>query len=208
MMENQANGRAAIEKRSGVLRKVLTVVVVVAALFFTVQSVMLIYSAMLPGERFTAEQGLSHWRFSAKITDTFSLVAQVPHSILQPLSPERFDAKAAYFVYLVSRLLFMAGAFLYGTVQIRSVVSDMAAGQSPFTLRNASRLRMTGYVTIGYFVLADLTAALLYWLLVTGIFSIGVTVSLVGVGSGIGLLLLAEVFKYGAFLQEESDTTL
>ncbi|WP_234032663.1 DUF2975 domain-containing protein [Paenibacillus faecalis] len=86
---------------------------------------------------------------------------------------------------------------------------SLSIPQAPIFLAKAVRLRRLGIVVILYSLLAKLVLNILICLLVTGFFSINLGgISLIGIIIGILVLFVSEIFKYGALLQEEHDSTL
>lgn len=166
-----------------------------------------IVNATRPEEAFEAAKGVAHWSFSVSLSDTVSHSHLVPFTQFQPLSPERFSPKSAYLVTAFSRFVFGAAVYLIAILQLRNLVGSLSAG-SPFVPDNVNRLRRLAFVIIAYSVLSNIFMSAMYWLFVHDVFSINVAVSLKGLGIGLLVLCIAEVFRHGVYLQEEVDTTL
>ncbi|WP_145046637.1 DUF2975 domain-containing protein [Paenibacillus xylanexedens] len=162
-----------------------------------------------PQELFTAEKGIAHWFFSVPLSDTVTNSVMVPFTYFQPINPDMFDAKTAYLVVTLTNTTLIFITYIYSIGQIRYIIGSILSGGSPFSLANATRLRRLGVVVILYSLLAKLILNILICLFVTRIFSINLgSISLIGIIIGILVLFISEIFKYGALLQEEHDSTL
>ncbi|BBI30869.1 DUF2975 domain-containing protein [Cohnella abietis] len=168
-----------------------------------------IWIGLKPQELFSAEKGIAHWSFSVPIWDTVTKSVLVPFTYFQPINPDKFDAKTAYLVVSLTNTVLAFCAYLYSIGQIRHIIGSILSGSSPFVLANASRLRKLGIAVILYSLLAKLILNIMICLLVTRIFSINLGgISLIGIIIGILVLFVSEIFKYGALLQEEHDSTI
>ncbi|VTR56730.1 Protein of uncharacterised function (DUF2975) [Actinobacillus pleuropneumoniae] len=160
-------------------------------------------------ELFSAEKGIAHWFFSVPLSDTVTKSVMVPFTYFQPINPDMFNAKNAYLVVSLTQAMLVLFAYIYSICQIRYIIGSILSGSSPFSLANATSLRRLGIVVILYSLLAKLVLNILICLFVTRIFSINLGgISLIGIIIGILVLFVSEIFKYGALLQEEHDSTL
>lgn len=167
-----------------------------------------VWIGLKPQELFSGEQGIAHWSFSVPLSDTVTKSVLVPFTYFQPINPDKFDAKNAYLVVSLTNIVLTFCAYLYSISQIRHIIGSILNGSSPFILANAARIRRMGIAVILYSLLAKLVLNILICLLVTHIFSINLGgISLIGIIIGILVLFLSEIFKYGALLQEEHDST-
>jgi Protein of unknown function (DUF2975). len=167
-----------------------------------------VWIGLKPLELFSAEKGIMHWSFSVLLSDTVTKSVLVPFTYFQPINPDMFDAKTAYLVVSLTNTVLAFCAYLFSINQIRQIIGSILSGSSPFTLANAALLRRLGIAVILYSLLAKLILNILICLLVTHIFSINLGgISLIGIIIGILVLFVSEIFKYGALLQEEHDST-
>jgi hypothetical protein len=76
-------------------------------------------------------------------------------------------------------------------------------------LKNAKSLKRLAYATIVYSAAGELLKAVLNAVFVTQVFSFDLTsIHLSGIVVGVLIFIVADVFQYGIFLQNEFDTTL
>ncbi|GIP22619.1 DUF2975 domain-containing protein [Paenibacillus sp. J22TS3] len=168
-----------------------------------------LWIGLKPPEIFHAEKGIAHWFFSVPLSDTVTKSVMVPFTNFQPINPSMFNAKNAYLVVSLTNVTLVFCAYIYSIGQIRYIIGSILSGNSPFSLANAVRLKRLGIVVILYSLLAKLILNILICLFVTHIFSINLGgISLIGIIIGILVLFVSEIFKYGALLQEEHDSTL
>ncbi|MFP4976925.1 DUF2975 domain-containing protein [Paenibacillus sp. CN-4] len=88
-------------------------------------------------------------------------------------------------------------------MQLRNLVGSLSAG-SPFVPDNVNRLRRLAFVIIAYSVLSNIFMNVMYRLFVHDVFSINVAVSLKGLGIGLLVLCIAEVFRHGVYYRRKS----
>jgi len=108
--------------------------------------------------------------------------------------------------------LLIAQAIIY---QLRRIFRTLRTGTgNPFTKENASRIRAIGLITIGGTFLRFLAGFILGLLMRVNIMIQGVELSyrsslhLSSIFMGLVILILAEVFWYGASLQEDQNLTV
>lgn len=100
---------------------------------------------------------------------------------------------------------------------VSGVFRDIARGDSPFTLKQANRLKILGFLLIADVIIALVSSVFPVALVQVGIFTVGAP----EVDSGVNVYLkmssiiqaiiafaFAEIFKYGALLQQLSDDTI
>lgn len=198
-----------IKRRS---RKILTFVnlLIWGACILTLIGIgLLVWASFLPKESFTAEQGIALWSLSVDQNSGGGFFLTVPFRILQPLSPNMFEAKTAFIVYLSSWMITFVSVLLYGMKQVRTILGSIVNSHTPFMRENANSFKKLAVAVIGYSLLGDLILNLAMVLFVTGIFNITLSnISISGLVIGLLLLIVSQIFSYGAYLQEEVDTTL
>ncbi|MGE5549600.1 MAG: DUF2975 domain-containing protein [Bacteroidota bacterium] len=97
--------------------------------------------------------------------------------------------------------------------QLRKVFATLRAG-TPFNLENAKRIRAIGLICIGGSFLQSLVSFLVGYLLMNNVIIKGVEVNakggsfMGGIFIGLVILVLAEIFRHGAALQEEQNLTV
>ena len=104
-------------------------------------------------------------------------------------------------------------SFVYGALNyyLLGILRSVKKG-SPFVKENASRLSIMGFILIG----GSIIVGFIYSLMVYTIFealkitnlSVNFQINSTMFASGLLLLILAGVFRYGSYLQEEYDATL
>ncbi len=110
-------------------------------------------------------------------------------------------------------LLVKVSLIIYGVKQAADFLNSIANDKAPYVIRNVKRIKKIAYVIIFYSVAVDILSCLLYLIFVTRIFTLDLSnVHLSGILSGVlsggFILVIADLFKYGVFLQEEFDTKL
>lgn len=186
--------------------KVLNAITVGACIILIALLIVIIWASFLPQDIFHADRGVAHWLIRI---DESAQSALIPFEILQPISTERFQAKSAFIFYTLFKTLIFMVVFLYGLKQIKNILQSIAFSYTPFTIQNAKWLKRISFIIIGYALFGDLIVNLLITLFVTGIFSIAISIfNILGLIIGVLLLIISQVFLYGAYLQEEFDTTL
>lgn len=101
-------------------------------------------------------------------------------------------------------------------VALMSLFSEAAKGESPFTLKQAKRLRMTAYILVVYGILEVLlsaNAAVLYYEGINSGFVSADSSAIIAVNfapfiAAAVVFAFSFVFQYGVLLQEFSDETL
>jgi len=196
-----------IQNRSTTMLKVLNVINWGAIIIFLLLIVNIIRAGFFPAESFHVEQGVANWSMR---TDKSNITFLIPFSILQPLSSEMFEAKSAYITYSLFNTLTFMFVLLYGIKQVKDILYSIINSYTPFTIANTTRLRNLAFGIIGYGLFGKLIVNLSVALFVTQIVSITIfeIFNIFSIISGILLLIISHIFKYGVYLQEESDTTL
>jgi len=126
----------------------------------------------------------------------------------------RFESvnRPAMAVYLVIALVY-AGVLLFVIHQLRMVFRSLVDG-NPFSLENASRIRLIGL----FFIFGEIAVSMLVFVcqlyvesaLDTSGLTIdpGLDIELSPIFGGLVLLVIAEVFRLGTKLQEDRDLTV
>jgi len=168
-----------------------------------------IWYCFKPADQFFAEKGIAHWSFSVTLSSTSSRSVLVPFVQFQPINPESFSPKAAYLVSSFTVITLAFATYLYSIRQIRHIIKSLKLGISPFRYENVVHLKRLGIAIILYSLFSKLILNVLYILIVDIPFAINLSgISLQGIFIGVLVLIIAEVFRHGVYLQEEHDTTL
>ena len=197
-----------IKKRARVFQIIMKLIlvcgiVVLLATFFI--AIVLLFASE---ERFNAVKGNLNWFVEYKINETKSLGVYIPYEIIQPLNENLLNSKSALITYLFSKSIIYIPLILYSVKQITDILSSIVNDKTPFIMDNTRRFTKLAYNN-NLFNCADIIFSLLCWIFVTKRFLINLsTIQLSSILLGGFLLLFAELIKYGAFLQEEFDTTL
>lgn len=198
-----------MKKRSTTMLKILNIVTWGAGIFLFALIILLIWSVFLPQEAFHAEKGVDQWEFGVSPFANISFNSLVSFTILQGLSTDMFEAKTAYIIFTLFNTVTSMVVFLYGITQVKNMLLSVIDSHTPFMSENAVRLRNLSFVMIGYGLLGGLLVNVAIILFVTHIFSMNpLNINFSGLIIGVLLLILSQIFKYGAYLQEEVDTTL
>lgn len=198
-----------IKKRASSIQKVIKVILFIGVLLLfaaLIIAVVLFFSAS--PERFKAVKGNLDWLMTYELGNDSSFDIYIPFKIIQPLDSNMFNAKYAFLTYLISRTL-TNSIILYGISQIANILNSIAKDITPFIMGNVKSLKRLAYSIIIYSVVVDILSTLLCSVFVTKMFYLDLsTIHLSGVLMGVLIFIIADIFKYGVFLQNESDTTL
>ena len=197
-----------IKKRASAIQKVLKVILVIGVILFFAVLIGFVVLLFASPERFNAVKGNLDWNITYNLANGSSFFINIPFKIIQPLDSSRFSAKYAALIGLFS-LLITLFFVLYGINQVADILKSTANDITPFIMENVQRLKKLAYSIITYSVAADILSNLLYSVFVTKVFSINLSnIHLSGVLIGGLIFVIADIFKYGVFLQQEFDTTL
>lgn len=198
-----------IKKRAGSIHRVIKVILFIGGLLLfasLIIAVVLFFSAS--PERFRAVKGNLDWLMTYELGNGSSFYIYIPFKIMQPLDSNMFNAKYAFLTYLISRTL-TNSIMLYGISQIASILNSTAKDITPFIMGNVKRLKRLAYSIMIYSVVVDILSSLLCSVFVTKMFYLDLSnIHLSGVLMGVLIFIIADIFEYGVFLQNESDTTL
>lgn len=166
-----------------------------------------LYFSFLPPDYFTAEKDLNSWDLRVNFRN-HSFFIGAPFSVLPSASSSSFSAKSAFLTILIANIYIGFSVYILGIKLVRDTLLTTLEGE-PFAFKNIHRLKLLGWVIIFYSLFHKLVINILSIILITNFFSLDlVNISVKGIVIGTLVLCLAKIFEYGAFLQEEHDTTL
>jgi hypothetical protein len=196
-----------IKKRAYTIEKVLKFIFKIAIiLFFTGVIVVLAIIFFASPERFNAVRGNLNWHITYNFINDSSFFIDIPFKFIQLLDSSKFNAKHAVSISLISILL-KESLILYGLNQVVKILYSISNDIPPFTMDNVERLKKLSYSIVIYSVAADILSNVLYSIFVTKIFVLDLSnIHLGGVLIGGLILVIADIFKYGVYLQNEFDT--
>ncbi|WP_088185790.1 DUF2975 domain-containing protein [Desulfosporosinus sp. FKA] len=197
-----------IKSRATILHKIIILIFFLGIIsVFAVLSASVYFSFASP-DKFNAVKGNLDWSISYTLENGSTFFIIIPFKIMQPLGPRMFSAKDALITYLLSSLLGFT-LILYGIKQIANILKSTANDITPFTLGNAKNLRKLTYSIITYSLLSDTLSNVLCSLFVTKIFWVELSnIHFSALLLGGLIFIIAEIFQYGVYLQNEYDTTL
>lgn len=197
-----------IKKRASTIQKLIKVILIIGVIFSFAILISCVVLFFASSERFNAVKGNLDWSMNYKLTNGSSFFINIPFKIMQPLNASMFIAKNAAITSLFA-LLINTSLMLYGLKQIANILNSTANDITPFIMDNVKSLKKLAYTIILSSAAVDLLSSLLFTLFVTNIVSLNLaTIHLSGVLVGGLILVIADIFKYGVFLQQEFDTTL
>ncbi len=170
---------------------------------------MIIVGLFLSSTIFHIEKSTEFWYLSIAMVGGGDFFIGVPFKLLpQFIDESTIQAKSGFITMFTFFLLPFFMVFFYGVRQIKFILESMSHTLTPFTEKNALRLKKLAWTVIIYSLVGKLLINLMMILFVTNTISVNIDVDLTGVFVGASLLIIANIFQYGAFLQEEYDTTL
>lgn len=197
-----------IKKRASKIHMVIKVIFILGVILFVAVLTVSVVLFFASPERFNAVKGNLDWRITYKLAKGSSFFINIPFKIIQPLDSSMFSAKYAGLTGLFS-LLISLSFILYGINQVANILKSTAHDITPFIMDNVKSLKKLAYSIIIYAVAVDILSSLICSIFVTEIFSLDLSnIHLSGVLVGGLILFIADIFKYGVFLQKEFDTTL
>ena len=197
-----------IKTRASILHKLMKIVFMIGIVVLGAAFIACIYFTFASPERFTAVQGNMNWSLRYTVNGSSHFFINAPYKILQNLDTARVSAKNAFITIMVSAMISVL-LILCGMKQVLNILKSTANDVTPFIQSNAKSLKKLAYTILIYSIAADLIANILCWIFVTKIFYVDLTnIHLNGVLIGALIFIVADIFQYGAFLQEEFDTTL
>ncbi len=191
------------------INKLLNFVIGVNIFLFIGFIAIITWASFMPEQSFSVEKGIGHWSLSFDFSNSASFSALVPFSILQPISETIFSAKTAFLTFYISLGFIYFPLFIYGLLIVQEIVISTIKEESPFNNINAQRIKKIAYLLIGYSLFSDLLINFFMYVFVTNIFLLNISnVSFNGFVIGAVMLLIAHIFRYGSFLQQEHDETI
>jgi len=197
-----------IKSRASVIHKIIKVIFILGVMILLAGLIASVFFFFASPEKFNAIKGNLDWSISYTRDNGSEFFIIIPYKIIQPLDSSMFSAKYALITYLLSSLLGLS-LILYGIKQIVNILKSTAKDITPFVMGNAKNLKKLAYSIITYSVASDILSNILCSVLVTKIFSVDLSnIHLSGVLVGGLIFIIAEIFRYGVYLQNEYDTTL
>jgi len=197
-----------IKKRASIIRKAINVILFLGVILSFAALIVSAFLLFASPDKFNAVKGNLDWSINYSLTNGSHFFINIPFTLMQPLNSNMFSAKYAVITSFV--IIFLRTALiLYGINQVANILKSTANDITPFVLENVQRLKKLAYSIITYSVATDTLSNLLYSVFVTKISSINLSnIHLSGVLIGGLIFVIADIFKYGVFLQQEFDTTL
>ncbi len=197
-----------LEKRAGSIKNILTLIFIIGILLLLAALIASSILLFAPEQNFTAEKGNLDWFVKYNLSTGTAFGVFIPFKIIQSLDIEMFSAKSAFLVYLVSSALLNL-IILYGLKQVINILNTITQDTTPFNIHNVRRLNRIALSIFVYSVAVDPIRNLLGWAFVTKIFAFDLsTIHLSGILIASIIFIIANVFEYGVFLQDEVDATL
>ena len=197
-----------IKSRASIIHKIIELIFFLGVMIFfagLAASILFIFSSP---DKFNAVKGNLNWSINYILDNGSTFFIVIPFKIIQPLDSSMFSAKYAIITYLLSSL-FGLSLILYGIRQIVNILKSTAKDITPFIMDNAKNLKKLAYSIIFYSLASDILSNILCSVFVTKIFFIDLSnIHLSRVLVGLLILIIAEIFQYGVYLQNEYDTTL
>ena len=197
-----------IKKRARTIHNFTSVILLIGVIIFIGVLIAVVFSIIASPERFTAVKGNLNWRVSYSLSNSSSFFIDIPFKIMQSIDTPTFSAKYAIISSLLS-ILIKVSITLFGLYQVVNILKSTLNDLTPFIMDNVKRLKKLAYSIIVYSVVADILSSILFSTLVTRVYMLNLSnIHLSGVLVGGLILVIADIFKYGVYLQNEFDTTL
>ena len=197
-----------IKKRARTIHNFISVILLIGVIIFIGVFIAVVFSIIASPERFTAVKGDLNWHVSYNLSNSSSFFIDIPYKIMQPIDTPMFSAKYAAISSLLS-ILIKVSITLFGLYQVVNILKYPLNDLTPFIMHNVKRLKKLAFSIIVYSVVADILSSILFSPLVTRVYMLNLSnIHLSGVLVGGLILVIADIFKYGVYLQNEFDTTL
>lgn len=197
-----------IKSRANIIHKIVQSIFFLGVMIVFAGLVASIFFFFASPEKFNAVKGNLNWSINYTLDNGSSFFSVIPFKIIQPLDSSMFSAKYALITYMLSSL-FGLSLILYGIKQIVNILKSTATDITPFIMDNAKSLKKLAYSIIIYSLVSDILSNILCSVLVTKIFFVDLSnIHLIRVLVGVLIFIIAEIFQYGVYLQNEYDTTL
>jgi hypothetical protein len=197
-----------IQKRAGSIHIITEIIVVIGTMIFLAALIGCIYLSFASQERFYAIKDNLDWSINYKVTNSSSFFIKIPFTAIQTSENIMFNAKHALLTCF-SALLIKASFVIYGTKLASDFLNSIANDIPIFMRKNAKRIKRISYLIIIYSAAADILTKVLYSIFITQKFTLDLAdFHLSGVLVGGLILVIADIFEYGVFLQQEFDAKL
>ncbi|MHB8075459.1 DUF2975 domain-containing protein [Desulfosporosinus fructosivorans] len=205
MNQDQANIRT-IKKRAGIIQKVVQFIFIIGVILLIATLIVAVVMFFASPDKFNAVQGSVDWSIHYTLINGSTFFIDIPYKIIQ-LSDSRFSAKYAAIASLLS-ITISISFIMYGIMQVSNIFKSTAHDITPFIMDNVKSLENIAYTVIIYSVTVNFLTNLLFFVFVTKMYISFSSFHLSGVLTGMFIFFMADIFKYGVFLQKEFDTTL
>ncbi|MDP4178037.1 MAG: DUF2975 domain-containing protein [Bacillota bacterium] len=206
MNENKPN---LLKTRVKVTQSILKLIFIVGILTLILAILFIITLSFTSKDNFNISKLENGWYLTYNLSKVSFLSFSVPYRIIQPVDNSLINAKLAFLIYLLSRILIYLSASLYGIKQIINILTSTINDYSPFNKSNIKSLKKLAFLIIGFSIIADLLLDIICCLFVTRIFLIDLSnISIYGIFIGFLILIISDIFEYGVYLQNENDTLL
>ena len=197
-----------IKTRASTIQGVISFFSIILIILVVANFIALVLVFVASPERFNAVKESLAWNVAYKLTNGFSFFLKIPFTKIQPIDISLFNAKYAAIATLFSTFTSIS-LISYGIKQVSNILNSTVNDITPFIMDNVKSLKKLAYTIIIYSVAVDFISGILFSIFVTKIFILNISnIHLSGVLPGILIFVIAEIFKYGVFLQKEFDTTL
>lgn len=197
-----------LKKRARITRNILAIIFIIGIILLFAALIVSFSLFFAPEQGFTAEKGNMDWFITYNLSNGTAFGVFIPFRIIQSLDINRFNAKSAFITYLVSSAILNI-VFLYGLKQAMNILNTIFKNTTPFNINTVRSLKKIALSIIVYSLVIDPIRNLLGWAFVTKIFAFDfANIHISGVLVAVIVLIIADIFKYGIYLQDEVDTTL
>jgi len=197
-----------IKTRASTIQGVISFFSIILIILVVANFIALVLVFVASPERFNAVKGSLDWNVAYKLTNGSSFFLKIPFTKIQPIDSSLVNAKYAAIATLF--LTFTSISLIsYGIKQVSNILNSTVNDITPFIMDNVKSLKKLAYTIIIYSIAVDFLSDILFSIFVTKIFLLDISnIHLSGVLPGMLIFVIADIFKYGVFLQKEFDTTL
>lgn len=154
-------------------------------------------------------------RFAPELFSYDGLTFEFQGGLRMALDPELISPEAVNRLPLTALLVVVTSmpVVLVIIYQLRQLFREFA-GENPFTLSNAKRVRVIGFAVLAWSVLSAVGEVLLGYYIMNSVhipgveFGVNIKLDLTVVFLGFVVLVLAEIFSMAAGIKEEQDLTI
>ena len=208
MSQNQDNINIMKEK-AGTIYGFLTIIFIIGVIILIASMIANVVMIFVSPEKFNAVQESFDWtiNYTRPFGNPHLYPLHIPFRIIPPSL--EFSAKYAAITYLFSQYLLVYSFVIYGSKQVLNIFNSAANDITPFIMDNVKSIKNIAYTIIIFSVIVDNLTCFLCTLFVTQTvsFSLG-NFNILGILLGTIIFFIADIFKYGVFLQKEFDETL